>query len=148
MAAHQAPPSLGFSRQEHWSGLPLPFPMQESKKWKLSHSGVSDSLQPHWLQPRLSQKKRMERKWENIKRRFLEVKNFPVIKYTPPRCLSELFELQDVPPIILWLLVSVGSSQFCPTHCEWVLSHFSRVRLFVTPRPVAHQAPLPMGFSK
>jgi len=21
-AAHQAPPSLGFSRQEHWSGLP------------------------------------------------------------------------------------------------------------------------------
>jgi len=21
MAAHQAPPSLGFSRQEHWSGL-------------------------------------------------------------------------------------------------------------------------------
>ena len=24
MAAHQAPPSLGFSRQEHWSGLPCP----------------------------------------------------------------------------------------------------------------------------
>ena len=24
MAAHQAPPSMGFSRQEHWSGLPLP----------------------------------------------------------------------------------------------------------------------------
>ena len=24
MAAHQALPSLGFSRQEHWSGLPLP----------------------------------------------------------------------------------------------------------------------------
>ena len=23
-AAHQAPPSLGFSRQEHWSGVPLP----------------------------------------------------------------------------------------------------------------------------
>ena len=23
MAAHQAPPSLGFSRQEHWSGLPF-----------------------------------------------------------------------------------------------------------------------------
>ena len=22
-AAHQAPPSLGFSRQEHWSGLPF-----------------------------------------------------------------------------------------------------------------------------
>ena len=29
MAAHQAPPSLGFSRQEHWSGLPFPSPMHE-----------------------------------------------------------------------------------------------------------------------
>ena len=25
-AAHQAPLSLGFSRQEHWSGLPFPSP--------------------------------------------------------------------------------------------------------------------------
>ena len=24
--AHQAPPSMGFSRQEYWSGLPFPFP--------------------------------------------------------------------------------------------------------------------------
>ena len=31
-AAHQAPPSLGFSRQEHWSALPLPSPMHESEK--------------------------------------------------------------------------------------------------------------------
>ena len=34
MAAHQAPPSLGFSRQEHWSGLPFPSPMHESEKGK------------------------------------------------------------------------------------------------------------------
>ena len=27
-----APPSLGFSRQEHWSGLPFPSPMHESEK--------------------------------------------------------------------------------------------------------------------
>ena len=32
MAAHQAPPSLGFSRQEHWSGLPFPSPMHASEK--------------------------------------------------------------------------------------------------------------------
>ena len=31
-AAHQAPPSLGFSRQEHWSGLPFPSPTHESEK--------------------------------------------------------------------------------------------------------------------
>ena len=38
-AAHQAPPSLGFSRQEHWSGLPFPPPMHEVK----SESEVSQS---------------------------------------------------------------------------------------------------------
>ena len=26
-AAHQAPPSMGFSRQEYWSGVPLPSPI-------------------------------------------------------------------------------------------------------------------------
>ena len=31
-ADHQAPLSLGFSRQEHWSGLPFPSPMHESEK--------------------------------------------------------------------------------------------------------------------
>ena len=31
-AAYQAPRSLGFSRQEHWSGLPFPSPMHESEK--------------------------------------------------------------------------------------------------------------------
>jgi len=31
-AAHQALLSLGFSRQEHWSGLPFPSPMYESEK--------------------------------------------------------------------------------------------------------------------
>ena len=42
-AVYQAPPSLGFSRQEHWSGLPFPSPMHESEKWKWSRSVVSDS---------------------------------------------------------------------------------------------------------
>ena len=30
--SHQAPPSAGFLRQEHWSGLPFPSPMHESEK--------------------------------------------------------------------------------------------------------------------
>ena len=36
-AAYQAPPSMGFSRQEYWSGLPLPSPIQKStnnKCWR------------------------------------------------------------------------------------------------------------------
>ena len=51
MAAHQAPPSLGFSRQEHWSGLPFPSPMHESEKWKWSCSVIFYSWWPHGLQP-------------------------------------------------------------------------------------------------
>ena len=31
-AFNQASLSLGFSRQEHWSGLPFPSPMHESEK--------------------------------------------------------------------------------------------------------------------
>ena len=51
MAAHQAPPSLGFSRQEHRSGLPFPSPMHASQKWKWRWSVVSDPQRPHGLQP-------------------------------------------------------------------------------------------------
>ena len=51
MAAYQAPSSLGFSRQEHWSELPFPSPVQESEKWKWSYSVVFDSLRPHRWQP-------------------------------------------------------------------------------------------------
>ena len=36
-------PIPGFSRQEHWSGLPFPSPVHESEKWKWSRSVVSDS---------------------------------------------------------------------------------------------------------
>ena len=28
-ATHQAPPSMGFSRQEYWSGVPLPSPIDD-----------------------------------------------------------------------------------------------------------------------
>ena len=51
MAAHKAPPSLGFSRQEHWSELPFPSPIHESEKWKWSHSVMYDSSWAHGLQP-------------------------------------------------------------------------------------------------
>ena len=40
-AAHQAPPSMGFSRQEYWSGLPLPSPY-------MSHSYVQKFLK-NWM---------------------------------------------------------------------------------------------------
>ena len=34
-AAYQAPPSMGFSRQEYWSGLPLPSPLNGLRVLKI-----------------------------------------------------------------------------------------------------------------
>ena len=59
MAAHQASPSLGFSWQEQWSGLPFPSPMNESEKWKWSSSVLSDPQRLHALQP-----SRLLRSWD------------------------------------------------------------------------------------
>ena len=36
-AAHQAPLSTGFSRQEYWSGLPFPSPLFNSKSSDICH---------------------------------------------------------------------------------------------------------------
>ena len=37
-AAYQAPPSMGFSRQEYWSGVPLPSPHKSSSIFQLTPS--------------------------------------------------------------------------------------------------------------
>ena len=34
-AAYQASPSMGFSRQEYWSGLPLPSLIKDSRDWEI-----------------------------------------------------------------------------------------------------------------
>ena len=46
-----APPSLGFSRQEHWSGVPLPSPMHESEKWKVKLLSCVRFLATSWTAP-------------------------------------------------------------------------------------------------
>ena len=40
-AAHQAPPSMGFSRQEYWSGVPLPSPAYPGS---IPGQGINSSL--------------------------------------------------------------------------------------------------------
>ena len=45
-AAYQAPPSMRFSRQEYWSGLPLPSPIKENKKFISSMHAKSLRLCP------------------------------------------------------------------------------------------------------
>ena len=48
MAAYQAPLSMGFSRQEYWSGLPLPFPLLcwALSKYQLLFSLLSQAQYP------------------------------------------------------------------------------------------------------
>ena len=40
-AAYQAPPSMGFSRQEYWSGVPLPSPRDTGAGGKVDHENLS-----------------------------------------------------------------------------------------------------------
>ena len=44
--AHQAPPSLGFSRQEHWSGLPFPSPLSSVTRNQTQAVCIGSGLQP------------------------------------------------------------------------------------------------------
>ena len=50
-AAYQAPPSIGFSRQEYWSGLPLPSPLipRTCENVKLHGWGKVRLLMELWL---------------------------------------------------------------------------------------------------
>ena len=52
-AAYQAPPSIGFSRQEYWSGVPLPSPTTVScQALFLQSSHTARALMPcFWFRP-------------------------------------------------------------------------------------------------
>ena len=47
-AAHQAPPSMGFSRQEYWSGVPLPSPLTVIRRLQIP-SPVHKRKQEAWI---------------------------------------------------------------------------------------------------
>ena len=58
--AYQAPPSVGFSRQEYWSGLPFPSPKHTYKnKWPYLKHTRSRGRKPLFLMGKLT----MKRKW-------------------------------------------------------------------------------------
>ena len=50
-AAYQAPLSMGFSRQEYWSGVPLPSPERSSSVQFSSVAQLCPTLRPDGLQP-------------------------------------------------------------------------------------------------
>ena len=87
---HQAPLSLGSSRQKHWSGLPFPSPKHESEQWKWSHSVMSNFSRPDGLQPT-----RLLRPWDfpgkstNLHQKWRQGKRVETISTKPSRLWAE-----------------------------------------------------------
>ena len=140
-AAHQALPSLGFSRQEHWSGLPFPSPMHESEECKWSRSVMSDSLRPHESQ-------------HVIDYRLVNTAAAAAAK-SLQLCLTLCDPIDGSPPgspvpgilqarILEWVAISFSNAW------KWKVKvkSLSRVRLLAIPWTAAHQAPPSMGFSR
>ena len=106
MAAHQAPPSLGFSRQEHQSGLPFPSPMHGSESEVAQScptlSGPMDCSLPGSSVPGIFQARVLE--WGAI------------ACYTPPKPLTLI---HTVRPHDVEFKASEAldlDSRFCGTH--------------------------------
>ena len=76
-AAYQAPPSMGFSRQEYWSGVPLPsrvgFPLlciyleERLMESELEQWWVVVGLEPYWVESDFSPETRASRSWDHYK---------------------------------------------------------------------------------
>ena len=104
-AAYQAPPSLGFSRQEYWSGVPLPSPikpLQENiSRILFGIKGSNVFLDPS---PRAVEIKTHIKKWDLIK-----VKSFHKAKETinkmkrQPKDWEKVFA-NDVTVVVVQLL--------------------------------------------
>ena len=124
----QIPPSLGFSRQEHWSGLPFPSPMHESGKWKWSRSAVSDPQRPHGVQPtRLLRPCKFPGKSTGVGCHCL-LQSIQIYQYSYKHCirreeifssfLQSLFSLWFSLGIFLLGLQFSSVIQSCPTLCN------------------------------
>ena len=124
--ACQVPLSLGFSRQEYWGGLL--YPLQR----ELPNPGIepiSPALQAvfflfffyHFATGEVQKEYR-----KRLKSRHIHIKKILIEKV-----------------LIVW---SGNGIYRVAGMC--VLSHFSRVWLFMTPWTVARRAPLSMGFSR
>ena len=119
---HQVPLSMGFSRQEYWSGLPFPSPGD------LPNPGIepgSPALQADALPPEPPGK--------------------------PGRCFSFILLLHapllligtQMSLILVWAL-----GLFCFVVVVVVVQSLSRVQLFATPWTAAHQASLSLTISR
>ena len=147
MAAHQVPPSMGFSRQKYWSGVPLP-----------SRSIILIPLKKYWSFSLLI--------WDDV---FIVYKTFInnriylvfILFYLSAAakslqsCPTLCDPIEGSPPgspvsgipqarTLEWVAISFSNAW----KWEIKVKSLSRVWLFLTPWTAAHQAPPSMGFSR
>ena len=123
--AHQAPLSLEFSRQEYWSRLPFPPPGDFPDPGIELQSLLSSALAGRFFTTSAT--------WEEG---VSEGKGPYLSKPPEGECLSTADSTHSQHgESLTWLLLLL-------------LSHFSRVRLCVTPSTAAHKAPPSLGFSR
>ena len=121
-AAHQAPLSMGFSRQEYWSGVPLPSP--NTSIWEYKYINIS-----------------IHRIYAAAAAKLLQscpTLCNPIDSSPPGSSIPGILQ----PRRLEWVAMSFSSAW------KWKvkLKSLSCVRLFTTPWTVTHQAPLSMGF--
>ena len=142
--AYQAPPSIGFSRQEYWSGLPFPFPGD------LPNPGIepwSPTFQADALTAEPPGK-------QSEKKSFKDYHLCPAAK-SLQSCPTLCDPTDGSPPsfpvpgilqarTLEWVAISFSNAW------KWKVKvkSLSRVRLCVTPWPAAYQSPPSMGFSR
>ena len=155
MAAHQAPPSLGFSRQEHWSGVAISF--SNASKWKVKVKSLSPTL-CDLMDCSLPGSSIMgfsrQEYWSGVP---LPSPTFSSAAAAKSRqlCPALCDPRDDSPPgspvpgilqarTLEWVAISFSSAW------KWKakVKSLSRVRLFATPWTAAYQAPASMGFSR
>ena len=106
--AHQAPPSMGFSRREDWSGLPYPSPKGNS-----SVNSMQPSFTPIWIKSSVPDVDRHMQWWLFIcwDTFFFFVVNF-VIHWNEKALGSHVFPIPIPPPTSL----PPRSRQVLPEH--------------------------------
>ena len=86
-AAYQAPPSTGFSRQEYWSGLPLPSLQQQGRNHNSKQKLVLDvfAFFPNAFVPRALITTHLVLQREKSTVLFFKARFFSLLK-NPPAC--------------------------------------------------------------
>ena len=116
-AAHQAPPSMGFSRQEYWSRVPLPSPMRKTGLHKTKNDAEQNAKSA-----------KVEEPWASCYKRCFNI-TFIVVWLHNVNCIH--FKTFSLKGFDQWVV-----AQF-----------LSRVQLFATLWTVEHQTPLSFTIS-